>query len=156
MKKCSKCKKEKSESEFWKDSHKKSGLCSKCKDCMRITKKIYQNTPRGRRLHIEASGRWQVKNPGRYKKKWHLKHTYNLSSEEHYQMWIDQKGRCAVCGNPIDYDNLATDHNHITGQIRGLLCKKCNLGLGYFYTDEHGILLLKKAIKYIKYYMKNC
>ena len=157
MKKCSKCKEVKSNSEFWKDLRKSSALCSKCKSCMKEAKKKYLKTLKGQQLQKEANERYKNKYPDKktpYKKKWHLKHAYNLSSDEHYQMWVNQNGCCAVCNNPIDYDNLSTDHNHITGQIRGLLCKKCNLGLGYFYTDEHGTKLLEKATQYIKHYDK--
>jgi hypothetical protein len=42
---------------------------------------------------------------------------------------------------------LAIDHDHRTGKIRGLLCMKCNRGMGYLNDD---INLLQKAIEHLK------
>ena len=57
-----------------------------------------------------------------------------------------QMGVCAICGydQPDDRD-LAIDHDHITGTVRGLLCTRCNMGLGYFSSIE----LLKAAADYL-------
>lgn len=68
-------------------------------------------------------------------------------------MHEEQNGLCAICGNPekafmktkVMY--LAIDHNHKTGEIRGLLCTNCNNGLGRF---KDNIDLLNKAIAYIE------
>ena len=43
-------------------------------------------------------------------------------------------------------DVVAIDHNHVTGEIRGLLCNACNKGIGFLNDD---IRLLKNAIKYL-------
>lgn len=43
---------------------------------------------------------------------------------------IDQCGRCKICLEELER-RVALDHNHLTGRIRGILCLKCNLGLGY-------------------------
>ena len=65
-----------------------------------------------------------------------------------------QDGKCAICGHlPHGEDtyrlakNLAVDHDHITGRVRGLLCDKCNRGLGHF---NDNVLLLQKAISYLQ------
>lgn len=60
-----------------------------------------------------------------------------------------QNNSCAICGKS-EKDNgqrLAIDHNHATHQVRALLCRNCNTGLGAFKDDEH---LLSKAIEYLK------
>ena len=63
-----------------------------------------------------------------------------------------QHGMCAICGvQEKDYiakhgKKFAIDHNHKTGQIRGLLCCKCNRGLGYF---QDSITNLENAIAYL-------
>lgn len=51
---------------------------------------------------------------------------------------------CEICG---DYGPLVLDHDHKTGQVRGLLCHKCNIGLGQF---EDNIELMSNAVDYIQ------
>jgi hypothetical protein len=46
-------------------------------------------------------------------------------------MWSAQDGRCAICFER-PHERLCLDHDHATGQIRGLLCRRCNAGLGLF------------------------
>lgn len=67
-----------------------------------------------------------------------LRTRYNIDLQYYDKLFYDQKGVCAICKNteskirPKDgapYD-LSIDHCHITGNIRGLLCKKCNLMIG--------------------------
>ena len=69
----------------------------------------------------------------------YFKRTYNLTLEQHKQMYIDQNGQCAICKIPVSYDKLDTDHNHKTGKVRGLLCTRCNIFAGYI--DTTGFLL---------------
>lgn len=75
---------------------------------------------------------------------------YNITLEDCDTLFQLQGGVCAICGKPetsAKVSNLAVDHNHINGSIRGLLCNKCNRGLGYFEDD---ITILSKAIEYLK------
>lgn len=67
------------------------------------------------------------------------------ASREHYQ-----DNRCAICGEPPPPNRrLAIDHNHTTGQIRDLLCTRCNAGLGMFNDDT---ALLERAAEYLTYH----
>ena len=66
--------------------------------------------------------------------------------QQYEQMLVDQNNECAICKNKIGWE-AAVDHCHNTNKIRGLLCRKCNLGLGGFKDD---IEIIKKAIKYVK------
>ena len=63
-------------------------------------------------------------------------------------MLIDQNNSCAICNRHVNVlpKNLDVDHDHITGKVRGLLCGKCNMGLGYF---QDNINIMDKAIQYI-------
>jgi len=64
-------------------------------------------------------------------------------------LYEKQNGCCAICGKS-EQDNgqrLAIDHNHETYQVRALLCRHCNTGLGAFKDDE---TLMSKAIQYLK------
>ena len=72
-----------------------------------------------------------------------LKVAFNMSLEEYQVMAAEQNGLCAICvSNPIG----GVDHDHKDGTIRGLLCKGCNTGLGFFKDDT---ALLEKAIAYL-------
>lgn len=80
---------------------------------------------------------------------------YGLTLEDLEKMLQDQDNKCAICGQEIflygasvDKNKIAhVDHNHETGEVRGLLCDKCNRGLGYF-RDNTDYLL--SAISYLK------
>lgn len=54
---------------------------------------------------------------------------------------------CNICGDVESMKSLAEDHCHTSGKTRGLLCTRCNLGLGFFADN---IELLEEAIKYLK------
>lgn len=64
-------------------------------------------------------------------RKYHLKTNYNITVEEYNNMFDFQEGKCAICKLPQS-KSLHVDHNHATGKIRGLLCQKCNHGIGQF------------------------
>ena len=59
---------------------------------------------------------------------------YGIMPEEYDRLYKEQGGRCSICG--IHQSKLkkalGVDHDHDTKLIRGLLCYKCNLGIGYF------------------------
>lgn len=56
-------------------------------------------------------------------------------------------GKCEICGNPPGDINLALDHCHETGKLRGILCRKCNMGLGLLGDSLERI---RKAIEYLE------
>jgi hypothetical protein len=60
-----------------------------------------------------------------------------LSKTEYDAMFQRQGGVCAICGHkPVQGERLAVDHDHVGGQVRGLLCRGCNTGLGQFTDDS--------------------
>ena len=71
-----------------------------------------------------------------------------ITEDEYNEMWRLQNGECAICRVPsIELTRrLAIDHNHETGEIRGLLCLGCNAGLGMF-KEDRGVLY--DAIQYL-------
>ena len=72
-----------------------------------------------------------------------LKRLYNMTLKQYDQMFEAQNGNCAICGLPELMSRLSVDHNHETGKIRGLLCRRCNSGLGWY--ESH----CQKAIEYL-------
>lgn len=79
------------------------------------------------------------------KKKYNLKYRYGITIENYNDIVKKQDNRCAICA--IDVEKLFVDHCHETLVCRGLLCRSCNLLLGYAYDN---IETLKQAIKYLK------
>lgn len=79
---------------------------------------------------------------------------WNLTQEQYDFRFKQQGGVCAICKNPEPQLNkaLAVDHDHKTGQIRSLLCSKCNLGLGHFKDSPE---LLQSAIQYLNFHRKD-
>lgn len=131
MKECNRCKKVKDSSQFSKDSRSKSGLQTRCKSCQAEVKK-------------EMSMYYREK---------HLEYKYGITHADYEKMLKSQKGCCTICGiheKHCEYQRLAVDHDHDTGQVRALLCKKCNQAIGllqdssefafkaFRYLQEHG------------------
>ena len=80
-------------------------------------------------------------------RKFQLKKFYGLSIDQFQKMLSNQNNCCALCSNEFKSDSdTSVDHNHTTGNVRQLLCKKCNFGIGMFNED---VSLLSKAINYI-------
>jgi hypothetical protein len=70
----------------------------------------------------------------------YLKRKYGITEDDYNILLKKQYGVCAICFKPPIKTNLCVDHNHKTGVIRGLLCKRCNYLLGVYH--ENGILLI--------------
>lgn len=76
---------------------------------------------------------------------------YGLTIEKYERLLKKQNNVCMICKGSNENlrwnGRLAIDHCHKTGKVRGLLCDKCNKGLGQFNDD---ITLFKEAIKYLR------
>jgi hypothetical protein len=72
---------------------------------------------------------------------------YKLDMASYNILVKKQNGLCAICGKNPEKTRLSVDHNHTTGEVRGLLCRQCNTGIGLF-NDK--IELLSKAVEYLK------
>jgi hypothetical protein len=76
----------------------------------------------------------------------HLKRKYGITIEQYDAMLEAQGGGCFICGRPPREDiSLHVDHDHFTGEIRGILCFRCNNALADFQEDP---ILLAKAAAY--------
>lgn len=77
------------------------------------------------------------------------KAAYGLSPRRFDEMWQEQGGRCAICPEELDESvrhGVHVDHCHFDGDVRGLLCGRCNTGLGHFRDDPE---LLMAAATYL-------
>lgn len=97
-----------------------------------------------------------------------------VARDRHYVNWIArghgmalvdyqalvkvQKGRCAICGEKPE--RLCIDHCHVTGRVRGLLCRRCNFQLGGFGENPERVRLsklpLRRARGMIAYILSRC
>lgn len=77
---------------------------------------------------------------------------YNLTPSSFNELWAAQEGKCAVCDGTLlprgrEKMSACIDHNHETGEVRGLLCRQCNAGIGHFQDSP---ALMKSAVGYLK------
>jgi hypothetical protein len=84
---------------------------------------------------------WRRQNPSKTKAQWRrhrLKRAHGITEADYRAMLASQGGMCAICGGPPKAclgDVFCVDHDHVTGQIRGLLCGNCNKGIGCLADD---------------------
>ena len=103
---CSKCREYKPPSQFNKAKNQKSGLSYACRVCMRIDVRKYN-----------------------------LPAKYGITAAQFAEKLLAQGGKCACCGIQFQNDGYkadrpCVDHNHNSGEVRDLLCGKCNLAAG--------------------------
>lgn len=77
---------------------------------------------------------------------------YNLTIDDFNAMWVQQGGKCAICDHDMEpkgrkKEAVSVDHNHATGNVRGLLCRGCNHGIGNLKDSPE---VLKRAIQYLE------
>ena len=102
---------------------------SKCKECDK--KRVAENY-----------------DPIKYQEQ-HLKRSYGITLNEYNQMLADQNHKCITCGTTEPggkHGKFMVDHSHITGKVRGLLCKSCNIALGEVKDNRQ---TLQKMIEYL-------
>lgn len=75
-----------------------------------------------------------------------LRREYGMTVDEWDALVLDQFGLCALCRQHVG-DGLVVDHCHRAGHVRGLLCAKCNCGLGQFDDDPQR---LESAANYLR------
>jgi hypothetical protein len=129
MKTCIDCKQELSRSKFHIRNNRKIGIESRCKDCSNAKKREYRKNNKDL---VRAQNKRRV--PG-----WDI---------NRYNQYLElQEGKCAICGtNKYTNKDWCADHDHATNQPRGLLCGRCNAGLGYFKDNPE---YLQSAINYL-------
>lgn len=128
---CTKC--DRSDVEFFKDASKKDGLRPSCKQCDSKYWKSRDWTEKQKQKRVLYSRRHAMKQ-------------YGMTLEEYDVRFQQQKGLCAICQQPDD-KMLSVDHCHRSGNVRQLLCRRCNLVLGSVNDD---VALLYQLISYLE------
>src|SRR6201999_2384920 len=92
--------------------------------------------------------RRRAANPKRYAD-YGRKQYYGLEAGTYDKMLAAQNGRCAICGTnePGGKGAFHVDHCHEIGHVRGLLCTRCNIGIGQLQHDEK---ILQQAMAYLR------
>lgn len=113
-KRCRACEQMVKAEDFYSHRFNADGLQSRCKACCQERAKARTITSR---------------------RAYNFMHLYGITLEEYDNMLTVQDNRCAICHTPAAKSTkgrLVVDHCHDTGIVRGLLCGKCNQGLGSF------------------------
>lgn len=113
MKRCPECEQTRTKASFNRRADTADGLDVYCRECRAEQKRAaYERDHEVLSLRSRAA-------------------TYGLTPGELQAMMSEQDGRCAICHSPCPTGRrLAVDHDHATGQVRGLLCANCNRALG--------------------------
>jgi Recombination endonuclease VII len=124
-KRCADCKQYKLVEEFPRNKNCKDGYHCYCKAC---------NNARTRESRERLHGGTRH---------YHLMHRYGIGADEFDELVKQQGGVCPLCGreNPEH-----VDHDHETGEVRGILCFNCNGGLGQFRDSIDALL---NAVSYL-------
>lgn len=142
---CSKCCQVKELSEFQQHKKSKDGHRAACKACGIANAKSWAERNPERRKAIQNA--WNRRNRAKMKD-CHLQREYGISLEQYKEWLAAQKECCAICKRHQSEFKiaLAVDHDHETGEVRGLLCKQCNIGIGLLGESRQN---LTAAIEYL-------
>lgn len=110
MKKCSTCKLEKPYAEFSKSTAR--GYQTYCKSCAALRR-----------------AQWARDNTDKTRE-YRIKNRYGLTTEQFTAMMLAQGSKCAICETDLTVPVI--DHNHDTGEVRGILCVGCNTKLAAY------------------------
>lgn len=108
----------------------------------------YKNNP-GR--YPKTTSEQNARNYEKKEREKHLVRKFGIDSKGYQDLLTAQNGKCAICGTDraggkSKKGRFHVDHCHATGRVRGLLCARCNLGLGSFLDS---VTVLEKAIDYL-------
>ena len=104
------------------------------------SKKWRVNNPE---LAAKVAGKWAKENPEK-RRAWEWRKNGISDIDKANEIYCSEH-ICAICGTKDGLFRI--DHDHNTGRVRGMLCHKCNIGLGCF---DDNIELLTKSIKYLE------
>lgn len=167
MKYCPCCASNKEPDQFGKNRSTRDGLAGYCRECSKRKQREWyaSNTEKARSLSRawkskpESKVKMNKRQRERYEEDaehrtavldrnvWSKMYSrYGVTRDRYEQMLEKQNGVCAICKEECKTrQRLVVDHDHATGQVRGLLCKSCNFHLGVLERHEW----VEKAQRYL-------
>ena len=141
------CKQDKPQEEFDPSPGRRPfGLSSHCKTCDAERKK-----------KLNRKWYWDMTDEERsqFNRRQNLKKFFGITPEQYDELFDEQDGVCAICKQPevVEHHStnevqcLTVDHDHATGLVRGLLCTKCNKGIGLLRDNP---VFLRNAASYLE------
>lgn len=162
-KKCKQCNKTIGLEYFYRSAFNADGYESKCKECRKFEtynaklRRKLNNPDLYKEKHNKANKRFYSK-PG-IRRNENLYHLYRVRQDWYDAKLLEQGGGCAICGGQAKENKyMHIDHNHTHHSdprkgcpdcLRGVLCEKCNRGVGCFDED---ITTIKMVIRYLEQY----
>lgn len=158
---CNKCRVTKPVADFYAASSCRDGIATRCKECVRAQQRGNPKRLARKRAYREshraeiASGKreWYlrtVKGTDKIRSR-NYRGRYDLTADEYGKIFTAQNGCCAICSIQVETGpgkgGARIDHCHATGAVRGILCHKCNIGLGWFRDNADA---LENAATYIR------
>ena len=156
MKRCTKCGELKPETEFYAAPECADGLRGDCKACHAARGRELYAQHREQRMayirqwqreHPERVREYRRKNPERRAaqlRRLHLRRRFGMTLEDYDHILAAQGGGCAICGEPPAGRSMHIDH--LGDTVRGVLCVRCNNGLGQFRDDPELMLLAAEYV----------
>ena len=95
-----------------------------------------------REVCLERTKKWQRENPDKAKDAVYRR-KYGISLSDYENMVAQRNGKCDICN---DVKPLVVDHCHDDGGIRGLLCDRCNVGIGCLEDNPERLISASKYI----------
>ena len=148
LKTCSKCGVEKPSTSFHKRASGKFGVRADCKACMASRTSAYHKAHP--EVNQKSAEKFAYKREARAKGYW-AKCVYGVDRDA---MLRAQDFKCLICGKVLlpnapvgDLAKPHIDHCHESGVVRGILCPRCNIGLGYF---QESAAYLRAAAEYVE------
>ncbi len=133
-KKCTKCGRRKLLIEFNRNSSTSDELYSWCKSCQRIYMRYWQETTSQEARTNETLRRLRLDRHERKlaaKRRSRIQHVYGITPEQYDKILEAQNYLCALCGCELTSEVVpSVDHCHKINEMRGIICRKCNLMLG--------------------------
>jgi len=148
FKECKVCGQLKPLDDFYRSPGMRDGYRNDCKTCNLAAQRARYDSA----VSVARATRWQKANPERHAafqaeyrnrperkramRDLYYRREFGISADDVDVMIAAQGSQCAICGTaPTRFASWNVDHDHETGRIRGMLCSRCNQGVGLFHED---------------------